>query len=372
MNNRERLSAILDGRPPDRIPFIPRLLLWYNARKATHSMPVEWEGMSLRELEKALGVGTPARDGRVFNTRLEGVEVVVRDVGGRRVTEYHTPVGSLRRSEHFSRDLNELAMAGREEEWLLKGPDDYRIWEWIIQHTYWDPAYDQYSAYDAEIGEDGLPMVAAGDAPFHEFLLNGVGYNNGYYHVADYRREVEHLLAVMMEVERERLWPVIAHSPARLLLHGVHHSSMFTPPPIYERYILPYYEEFMPLMHASGKAVAMHADNDTSLILGLLERAGYDMLECFVTAPMVPLTLERARQILSTRVILFGGLPSLLFSPSYAESDFRDYVLRLFDIIGPGDAFILGVADNVMPDSLIERVAWTNEMVEERGYYPIR
>jgi len=215
-------------------------------------------------------------------------------------------------------------------------------------------------------------MVGVGDAPFHEFLLNGAGYKDGYFQLTDHCREVEHLLAVMTEVERDRLWPVVAQSPARLLLHGVHHSSLFTPPPIYERYVLPYYEEFMPLMHAHGKAVAMHADNDTSLILELLQRAGYDMLECFVTAPMVPLTLERARAILGTQVILFGGLPSLLFSPSYPERDFQDYVLRLFDVISPGDAFILGVADNVMPDSLIERVAWVNHVVEKRGCYPIR
>ncbi|MBA7687854.1 hypothetical protein ES703_96327 [subsurface metagenome] len=44
---------------------------------------------------------------------------------------------------------------------------------------------------------------------------------------------------------------------------------------------------------------------------------------------------------------------------------------RLFKEIAPGDAFILGVADNVMPDSLIERVAWVTELIEERGWYPI-
>ena len=127
----------------------------------------------------------------------------------------------------------------------------------------------------------------------------------------------------------------------------------------------------MPLMHAHGKAVAMHADNDTSLILDLLERAGYDMLECFVTAPMVPLTLARAREILGNRVILYGGLPSLTFSPSFDEQSFREYVYQMLDIIAPGDAFVLGVADNVMPDSLIERVAWASEVVQERGQYPI-
>ena len=115
----------------------------------------------------------------------------------------------------------------------------------------------------------------------------------------------------------------------------------------------------------------MHADNDTSLILDHLERAGYDMLECFITAPMVPLTLEQARQTLGHRVILYGCLPSLIFSPSFPEQDFREYVDRVLEVIAPGDAIILGVADNVMPDSVIERVAYASEVVEERGTYPI-
>ena len=33
MTNRQRLLAILDGRPPDRIPWIPRLLIWHTAHR---------------------------------------------------------------------------------------------------------------------------------------------------------------------------------------------------------------------------------------------------------------------------------------------------------------------------------------------------
>jgi hypothetical protein len=164
---------------------------------------------------------------------------------------------------------------------------------------------------------------------------------------------------------------VIAESPARLLLHGVHLSSAFTPPPLFKRYVLPYYEQFMPMMHERGKAVAMHADNDTSLIVELIEQAGWDMVECFVTAPMVPLTLEEARRTWGERVIIWGGIPSALLSPSVSEQEFRDYMDQLFKTIAPGEAFILGVADNVMPDSLIERVAYVSELVEERGWYPV-
>ena len=371
MNDRERLLAILDRKPPDRIPWIPRLLLWYNARKLTDTMPAEFEGLSLREVERKLGVGTPARDGRVMETVYDGVEIETREEGGKRITEYHTPVGSVRQVMHFAADLDAQGLPGRVEEFLLKEPKDYAVWQWVVEHTRWEPAYDAYLAYDADIGEDGLPMVAAGDVPLHHWAQALAGYEYAFYHLADFPQVVERLLGTMLEVERARQWPVLAQSPARLLLHGVHLSSQFTPPPLFKKYVLPYYEQFMPLMHEHGKAIAMHADNDVSQILTLLEQAGWDMVECFVTAPMVPLTLREAREAWGNRVIMWGGIPSLLMSASVAEEDFRAYMDELFEIIAPGDAFILGVADNVMPDSLIERVAYVTELVEKRGWYPI-
>ena len=43
----------------------------------------------------------------------------------------------------------------------------------------------------------------------------------------------------------------------------------------------------------------------------------------------------------------------------------------MFKVLAPGDAVILGAADNVMPDSLIERVAWVSDYVREHGDYPL-
>lgn len=371
MNDRERLLAILAGEMPDRIPWIPRLLLWYNARRLSGTLPPEWEDKSLRDVEHALGVGTPARDGRVFDIVDEQVETVTYREGARVTTEQRTPVGTLRTVERHSEDLDRQGLPGRVEEYPLKGPNDYHVWEWIWQHRKWVPTYDAYEAYDAEIGADGLPLVSIGDVPFHQFLENGAGYEYAFYHLADHPREVTHLLGVMEEVERERMWPLAAASPARLFLHGAHLSTHYTPPRYFQQYVKPYYEGLMPLMHENGKAVAMHADNDTSAIVNLIEEAGWDMVECFVTAPMVPLTLKRARETWGTRVIIWGGLPSLLLSPSVSEDEFRRYMEDMLEAISPGDAFILGVADNAMPDSLISRVAWASEWIEEKGRLPL-
>jgi len=372
MNDRERQLAILDHHTPDRIPWAPRLELWYEAHRRQNTLPERFAGMTLRQVEKAVGCATTGRFGTIFTVSYDPlVEKTVKFTGGKRVTTWHTPVGSVQQIEHYSEDLERQGLPGRVEEYPLKKAEDYRVWEYIVEHTRWAPDYDAFRTYDAGIGTDGLPMVNVGDVPFHSLILDLIGYDNAFYHLADYTAECEHLLEVMGEVERIRLWPVIAASPARLLLHGAHLSSQFTPPPLFRKYILPYYQEFIPLMHAVGKSVAMHADNDTSLIMTELEQAGWDMLECFVTAPMVPLTLEHAREVWGNRIILFGGLPSVMLSPHIREEEFRAYVAYILRAVAPGDAFILGVADNVMPDSLIERIEWISEYMDKHGAYPL-
>jgi hypothetical protein len=87
---------------------------------------------------------------------------------------------------------------------------------------------------------------------------------------------------------------------------------------------------------------------------------------------MVSVTLEEARAAWGTDVIIFGGVPSIILEPSFPEAEFEEYMRGLFRAIAPGDAFILGVADNVMPTSLIERVERISDLVEQYGTYPVQ
>jgi hypothetical protein len=318
-------------------------------------------------------MGTPARDGVIYHTALRDVDVRERSLNEyETLTEYVTPLGTVstlfRGSEYLrQRDIQDLQV-----EFMLKRREDYAVVEYIIEHTEYTPAFDDYLAYEREIGDDGYPLVQIGDCPFHDFLRALAGYNNGYFHLNDYPAEVAHLLALIEQRDRETIWKLILDSPARLILHGVHFSSQMTPPPIFERYIEPYYRDLSSLLHSKGKTLVMHGDNDTRHILANIERAGYDMVECFATAPMVQTTLAEARAAWGKRVIIWGGVPSPIMEPHYSQDEFERYMDGLFRTIAPGDAFILGVADNVLPGADIERVRRITELVRERGAYPIK
>lgn len=371
MTNRERLHAIMDRRPPDRIPWIPRMQIWHTARTKTDTLPERFRGMSLREVEGALGLGTPAREGRVFREVLEGVEVVFREAGGDLIQEFRTPVGTVASRVRRSEELDRVGIQGMEIEHVIKGPEDYRVVEYMIAHTRYEPCYDEYLRYEAEIGEDGVPLVAAGDCPFHHFLQKLAGYQTGYYHLHDHPDQVNHLLGLMQERDRE-VWDLVAKSPARLILHGLHFDSAMTPPPMFRAHITPYYLELSDLLHRHGKTLCMHADADSRLILQNIRESGFDMAETFTTDPMVACTLEEARGTWGDEVIIWGGVPSVMLEPTVSEGEFEAYMRRVFRVIAPGDAFILGVADNVMPAAMVERIERITAMVKAWGRYPIK
>ncbi len=371
MTNRERVLAVMAGRPPDRVPWIPRLLLWYNAHKQAGTLPPRYRSLTLRQIERDLGVGTPARDGRIFRSEMRGVDVKQHVRGLETLTEYITPRGVVSTLHCGSHELRRHGLPDLMVEHMLKRREDYAVVEYIVEHTVYTPTYEEYLAYEQEIGEDGYPLVQIGDCPLHRFLRELCGYNDGYLHLNDYANEVEHLFAVMEQCDREVVWPMMVESPARLFLHGMHFSSQMTPPRVFARYIEPYYRDLSARLRAHGKVLALHGDNDTRAILANIERAGYQMVECFATHPMVPTTLAEARAAWGERIIIWGGAPSYIFEDQYSDAEFDAYMDEVFRTIAPGRAFILGIADNLLPGGNIERVRRVSQMVEERGVYPI-
>jgi len=372
MTNRQRILAVLDGRPPDRIPWIPRLAIWHEAGRLAGTLPERYRGLSLREVERRVFGGTAARDGFIYREQLTGVEVRRHDVGPMEtLTEYVTPAGTVSTRHRTTEELRRRGIQDAHVEFLLKRREDFAVAEYLVEHTHFLAAFNEYERYEREVGDDGYPMVNCGDCPFHYWMRTLSGYDRAYFHLVDYPAEVERLVGVLTDVYRERLWPLLIDAPARLLMHGHHLSSQMTPPPLFERWILPYYEELSPKLKARQKVLALHADNDTRMILGHIRRAGFGMAECFATAPMVNTTLAEARAAWGSEVITFGGVPSVILEDPYTDAQFEQYMDELFRTAAPGDAFILGIADNAMPGSKIERIERITEMVKQRGTYPL-
>ena len=74
----------------------------------------------------------------------------------------------------------------------------------------------------------------------------------------------------------------------------------------------------------------------------------------------------------STQIVIFGGIPSVILEESVSDERFEEYMQELFTAVAPGDRFILGIADNMMPTSMLSRIKRIGELIEEKGTYPIK
>jgi uroporphyrinogen-III decarboxylase len=121
-----------------------------------------------------------------------------------------------------------------------------------------------------------------------------------------------------------------------------------------------------------GKFLFSHADGE---VLGLLEpfvESGVDVIEAFAPQPMTRCTVAEARRVCGDKVMIWGGIPSAMLGDEFGEDDFEAFIRKIFREAAPGDGFILGVGDNVMPESLIDRVRRVRGYVDKYARLPIQ
>ncbi len=117
--------------------------------------------------------------------------------------------------------------------------------------------------------------------------------NNAYYELADHKEKVMELHEALLQKYQE-MQEIVLQSPAEFFLHGMHFDSQMTPPSIFEKYVVPYYQDFCQKLHQSGRWVAVHQDADASQLLELYLQTGVDVADCFATYPLVDCHFEDA------------------------------------------------------------------------------
>ena len=370
MTVRERILATLRGQPIDRIAWVPRWELWYNAARQDGRLPAEWCGLSFFDCTRRLGWGIKGKEARVHREVREGVEVRCHSRGDATLTEVVTPVGKIAEERRVTPELAALGVNGRITKPFVSELADYGPAIYVVEHTRVEPAYDDFLAYDAAIGEDGIALAQAGFSPAHRLMREFTDYEGFYYQLADHPDQVQELLAALIELDEE-VQEVATASPALIVEYDGNFDDQLTPVPIYERYFLPRFQQFAERLHAAGKYFCTHADGHHEQLLGLIRDSGFDVAEAFTSPPMTSVGLAQARQAWGKRITIWGGLASTMLSAFTPEEEFEAHVRQLLREAAPGDRFILGTGDNVPTDAELPRLHRLTELVEELGAYPL-
>jgi hypothetical protein len=393
MSIRERLLAVLNGRRPDRLPFLDRLEAWHATHRRAGTLPTRFAGLSLTGIHRAVGMGQQ-RFVVPYALRLRGVEVVSTfngepsahesdpvifefpgmwdlapaDRPGTTETELRTPVGRLRLSQELLAEGVANGTAPYLKQHLIKEAADYVTAGWIIEHAEFVPRYERVAAEEAAIGGDGYVVPLLHRIPFQQLLLEYLGEAPLFYALHDERRAVERLLGVLDEQLQEILVRLADFRVPYVEFPDNLHGAM-TNPKLFQRYCLQAYQRYADNLHRQGKRVGSHADGDVGSLLGLLRESGLDVCESLSPFPLTSITFGQIWEAWRGGPIIWGGIPSPILEARTPEPEFEAWVDRLFDTVGP-DPIILGVGDMVMGNCSIERVESIARRVEQHAPWP--
>ena len=168
---------------------------------------------------------------------------------------------------------------------------------------------------------------------------------------------------MMEEQEKVLLRDLCLTAP--LLVHFADNVSSDNMAGYFEKYFKGVYIKRVELLHSAGIACAVHLDGVIKPVIRDLCSTGLDAVEALTPAPGGDQEVENIRSLAgSDSVILWGGVPGIMFSPPYGWEQLEAHVKRVLECWS-GTPFILGVADQVPAVGDVSFVRKISNMLEE-------
>lgn len=366
MNERERLLAVFKGEKPDIIPWYPDLSWWYDGQKKKGKLYPEYEGEEgYLKVHKDTGAGIYLYPPSVWKEEFGGdIKISELNQCNNIVTVISTPIGGISTVKEYMPGSFTTAI----REYYIKKPEDLKIMRYIFSHRSVAPNFHDFKQIDSLWNGWGIPCLLAPIcvSPLQTLITRWAGIEMT---VSLFMEAKEELELTISELERndDKIFQIITESPAQLIILPENLSGNITGRDFLERYEIPYWQERIRELHEAHKFVALHNDGTLRESLPLLIDTELDIVEAITPAPFGDLTLEEIKEISKGRIIIWGCLPGVLFSPVYPEDYFKRYLREVLKTFPVGSRFVLGVADQVPPDAELSRICMVRSVLEEKN-----
>lgn len=368
MSQRQRFLAILRGELPDKLPFLPRIELWHRAALSRGTLPDDCRNLSMDNLLRKLNLGIYGRQAEVVVRHYDGIQIVAQQVNDEIHTRYPTPFGTLRSVKKGDPVLAQAQATFITVEHPFKSPADYEALAYILDRVRFSPSYEGFLRQEAEIGPDGISRANVSPDPFFEIMNQWIGYEQMILELADNADSVMRLVEILAR-RFEAMQQIVLDSPALLVLTGANFTTSTTPPAMFREHFLPYYRDFNQRLIERGKWPMAHVDGEIGGASGgeglmpLIAEAQFRIADAFTPPPVTSVSVRQAFQAWDRKIVLWGGIPSLMTSASVDDVTFEQFFTRLAGDVRPGrDPFIFGIGDTVAIDATFQRVAQMSEL----------
>lgn len=393
MTNKQRMLAAINGESVDRIPWVPRLDLWYLANKRADTLPEAYQHATLTDLVDDLGFGLHAvvpnfRDLRgpaddvdralgiytlhamPYRTVLENVDRTVRVEGDRTFVEYTTPAGTIRTVVLYDDSMRKAGITVTHvEQYAFKDVRDYAALYYLFENMRVEPNYDGYRAFADQVGDRGLAVafVSLAGSPMHLIQRELMPLDTFFFEMHDRPGK-------LAELERQiagywqRVLDVAVACPAEVVFVGANYDASVTYPPFFEKHIQPWLTKYADALHQKDKFLLTHTDGENTGLLTHYLESRIDIADSICPKPMTKLTLQDVRDVFAGGITIMGGIPSVtLLKSSMSDNVFERFLDEFFGMIGRGDHLILGISDTTPPAAEFDRLVKINQRIQAFG-----
>ncbi len=281
LDPKEGLEAFWAGEKPKQIPFT----IYSNEWRHTKDDPA-WKKLYERGMRVTAGSGVvnsrwPAEVSDASKTWIED---------GKAYSRYSifTPMG----------ELSTTSIDGWGQDMLLKTKEDYRIMTWIEEHTTIEAHPEYYQQHidrmETQHGKVFLFHTCLPRSPIQRILVDYVGLENFGYHLMDMEDEILTLYAAM-EKNLAKIVEITAEGPGTYVSMLENFTAETMGPERFERFHMPIYRKYFPILHHAGKIVGTHYDGKLACCSNLIAQAPMDLIESLTPAPEGDMELDDCR-----------------------------------------------------------------------------
>ena len=219
---------------------------------------------------------------------------------------------------------------------------------------------------ESKFGEQGIVVLEAPRSPLARFLVELGGTRNTIYFMHDYPEKFEEILA-LISLKQDQIYKILLEHPAHYVMLPDNLSSDTTSPALFSKFSLGYYRLRCKQIRLAGKHSMVHHDGYLKGLIDIVSRSGLDCIQSVTQYPAGDLTVDEIINSVSKNVIVWGGVPGALLSNSFPLDKFIDVVTEYIQKMKRRGNVILGLADQVPPDGVLDRLAKVRELVDQYG-----
>jgi len=278
MSMRERILAVVQGAPLDRVPF------------------VMYDGiLPTQEVQKFLG---RERIGLLRWSRIHRVEhphctfeveTFYRDGRKWERRTLHTPKGSIYEERAFEGGYGSSSIRKH----YIQEPEDYEVFWAYLEDSIILENYAQYERDLAELGGDGFPLVAVERTPYQQLWVQWVGLDTLGYHLADYPDRVQRTIELLSH-RAQQIFELAYRSSVPFVDFPDNITAPAIGPARFRQYCVPFYNRLAEMLAERGALVFVHMDGDIKPLWQAIGESKIGGIDSFAPAPDNDTTVAEA------------------------------------------------------------------------------